>query len=311
MRMAASRSRLARYAWLSILAACLIICLKAYAYWITGSVSLLSDALESLVNLVAACVALLALTIAARPADADHPYGHEKAEYFSSGLEGGMILLAALAISVAAAERLLHPQALQQVGLGLVVSLLATVINFGVARVLLTAGRRHDSIALEADARHLMTDVWTSVGVVVGVGAAGVTGLLWLDPVVAILVAVHIVWIGVALVRRSALGLMDSALPDDEQAVLRGLLDGYRADGVDYHALRTRRAGSRRFVDVHILVPGAWTVQKGHDLLERIEAQIRDRLRNTTVFTHLEPIEDPVSWRDTELDRARTESDAA
>lgn len=309
--MAASRSRLAHYAWLSIVAACLIICLKAYAYWITGSVSLLSDALESLVNLVAGCVALFALTVAARPADADHPYGHEKAEYFSSGLEGGMILLAALAIFVAAVERLLHPQALQQVGLGLAVSLIATVINFGVARVLLTAGRRHDSIALEADARHLMTDVWTSVGVVVGVGAAGITGLLWVDPAVAILVTVHIVWTGIALVRRSALGLMDRALPDDEQAVLRELLDGYRADGADYHALRTRRAGSRRFVDVHVLVPGAWTVQQGHDLLERIEAQIRDRLRNATVFTHLEPIEDPASWRDTELDRARTESDAA
>ena len=308
MRMA-YRSSLVRYAWLSIVVACLIICLKAFAYWVTGSVSLLSDALESLVNLVAACFALFALTVAARPADADHPYGHEKAEYFSSGLEGGMILLAALAIAVAAVDRLLHPQALQQVGLGLVVSLIATLINFGVARILLTAGRRHDSIALEADAHHLMTDVWTSVGVLIGVGAAGVTGWLWLDPVVAILVAVHIVWTGIALIRRSALGLMDTALPDDEQAVVRELLDRYRADGIDYHALRTRRAGSRRFVDVHVLVPGAWSVQQGHDLLERIEAQIRERLRNATVFTHLEPIEDPVSWRDTELDRADRQSE--
>lgn len=299
----AHRSSLIRFAWLSIAAACLIICLKAFAYWITGSVGLLSDALESLVNLVAACVALVALTIAARPADDDHPYGHEKAEYFSSGLEGGMILIAALGIGVAAAYRLLHPQPLEHVGLGLFVSLIATLINFGVARILLAAGRQHDSIAIEADAHHLMTDVWTSIGVLAGVGAVGVTGWLWLDPAVAIAVAANIVWTGITLVRRSALGLMDTALPEEEQALIRGVLDQYRTEGIEYHALRTRRAGPRRFVEVHILVPGAWTVQRGHDLLEVIEAQIRERLAHATVFTHLEPIEDPVSWRDTELDR--------
>lgn len=298
-----ARSRLAAFAWLSIAAAALIICLKSVAYWLTGSVGLLSDALESLVNLVAACAALAALNVAARPADDDHPYGHEKAEYFSSAFEGGMIFVAALAIAATAIERLVHARPLEQLGAGLAISAIATLINFAVARVLLGAGRRHDSIALEADAHHLMTDVWTSVGVLVGVGGVAITGWQWLDPVIALAVAANILRTGYTLVRRSALGLMDTALPADEQRAVLDILERYRAEGVQYHALRTRRAASRRFIDFHVLVPGAWSVQQGHDLLERIEADIRAQLANTTILTHLEPIEDRASWDDMALDR--------
>jgi cation diffusion facilitator family transporter len=203
-----------------------------------------------------------------------------------------------------AAERLLYPQPLEALGPGLLIAVIASVINLGVARVLLAAGRRHESITLEADAHHLITDVWTSVGVVIGVGAAGITGWTWLDPASALLVAVNIVWMGVSLVRRSVHGLMDAALPDTERAAIQKVLDVYRAQGIEYHELLTRRAGSRRFVSAHILVPGAWTVQRGHDLLEDIERQIRDALPNTAVITHLEPIEDPASWRDVNLEGA-------
>lgn len=296
------RASLTRFAWLSIAAALVIIALKGVAYWVTGSVGLLSDALESVINLVAACVALVVLQIAARPADEEHPYGHDKAEYFSSGLEGGMILIAALGIAGAAVERMLHPQPLQELGAGLAIATVASLINFGVARVLFAAARRYESITLEADAQHLMTDVWTSVGVLVGVGAAGVTGWNGLDPAAALFVAGNIVWTGTALVRRSARGLMDTALPVEERGRIEKILEGYRGDGITYHALLTRRSGARRFVSVHILVPGAWTVQRGHDLVEKIEGEIRAELPNTTAITHLEPIEDPVSWRDAELE---------
>ena len=292
---------LVRYAWLSIAAAALIIALKTYAYWITGSVGLLSDALESVVNLVSACVMLIALTIAARPADDDHPYGHDKAEYFSSGVEGGLILIAAVGIAWAAIDRLLHPRELEQMGLGLAVALVASAVNFVVARILLAAGRQHDSITLEADAKHLMTDVWTSIGVLVGVGAVAVTGWGWLDPAVALAVAANIVWTGLDLLRRSVTGLMDTALPAAEQDAIRGILDEYRAGGIEYHALRTRRSGARRFVSMHVLVPGAWTVRRGHDLAESIEDKVRERLANTTLTIHLEPLEDPRAWDDAEI----------
>lgn len=298
-----NRPSLTHYAWLSMAAAPFIIGLKAYAYWITGSVGLLSDALESAVNLATACVALVVLSVVAGPADEDHPFGHDKAEYLSSGFEGGMILFAALGIGVTAVDRMVHPQALHEIGLGLIVSVIASLINLAVARVLLLAGRSYDSITLEADAHHLMTDVWTSVGVIVGVGAVGLTGWQWLDPVVAIAVAANIMRTGIALLHRSILGLMDTALPAEEQAAIRSILYRYRADGMEYHALQTRRAASRRFVSVHILVPGAWTVQKGHDLLERVEKEIGQQWANTTVFTHLEPVEGPVSWDDTGPDR--------
>ena len=301
--MIAERASLVRYAWLSVAASVVVIALKALAWWITDSVGLLADALESGVNLVAAIAALVALHVAAQPADEGHPYGHGKAEYFSSWLEGALIVVAAAAIAVTAVYRLLHQQPLQDIGAGLAVSIVATSINLAVARVLLRVGARHHSIALEADGRHLMTDVWTSVGVVVGVGAVALTGQRWLDPVVALAVALNIVRAGFSLVRRSAQGLMDSALPNVDQATIRAILDRYRDDGIDYHALRTRQAGARRFIELHLLVPGAWTVQRGHDVMERIEAQIRERIPNATMSIHLEPIEDAASWADVALDR--------
>jgi cation diffusion facilitator family transporter len=297
------RRSLGRYAWLSIAAALATIALKAAAYWVTGSVGLLSDALESFVNLAGALMALAMLSLAARPADANHAYGHGKAEYFSSGVEGGLILIAAIGIAVAAVDRLLNPRPLEQVGLGLGVSVVASAINLGVSVVLMRAARQYDSITLEANAHHLMTDVWTSAGVLVGVGAVVVTGWLWLDPLVALAVAANIVWTGVRIVHASVLGLMDTALPAAERERIVAVLDGYVSDEVNYHALRTRQAGPRRFVSVHILVPGAWTVRQGHDLVERIEADLRACLPMVSVLTHLEPLEDPASHDDLDLDR--------
>ena len=307
--MSTARASLTRFAWLSIAAAALIICLKAVAYWVTGSVGLLSDALESVINLVAAVVALIVLTVAARPADEDHPYGHDKAEYFSSGVEGGMILLTAIGITAAAIERIINPRPLQHLALGVSISVVASLINFAVARVLMQAGKEHDSITLEADAHHLMTDVWTSIGVVIGIAAIAVTGWALIDPIVAVLVAANITWTGIHLVRRSVLGLMDTALPEDELDVIREALEPHSAQGIHYHALRTRRAGPRRFISMHLLVPGAWTVQRGHDLVEHIEAAIHAHLPNTTITVHLEPLEDPRSWSDAVLDPVQSKAD--
>lgn len=296
-------SSLTRFAWLSIGAALATMALKSAAYWLTGSVGLLSDAMESLVNLAGALMALSMLAIAARPADEDHPYGHGKAEYFSAGVEGTLILIAAASIAYAAVQRLLHPKPLEQVGLGLGVSVVASLVNLGVALILLRAAKTYRSATLRANAHHLMTDVWTSAGVLVGVGAVAITGWQRLDPLVAIAVAVNIVWTGGRIVRDSVSGLMDAALPVAEQDVLRKLLDGYAAEGVQYHALRTRQAGARRFVSVHVLVPPDWTVQQGHDTLERIEAAIARALPPATVFTHLEPIGDPAAMNDLDLHR--------
>jgi len=297
------RRSLRRFAWLSIAAAVATILLKALAYWVTGSVGLLSDALESFVNLAGALMALAMLSLAARPPDANHAYGHGKAEYFSSGVEGGLILIAAISIGVAAVDRLLHPRALEQLGLGLGVSVVASLVNLGVSVVLMRAARQYDSITLKANAHHLMTDVWTSAGVLVGVGAVAVTGWLWLDPTVALLVAANIVWTGVRIVHASVLGLMDAALPPQEQADIVAVLDGYVTDEVKYHALRTRQAGPRRFVSAHVLVPGAWSVKRGHDLVEKIEADLRAALPMLSVDTHLEPLEDPAAHNDLDLDR--------
>jgi cation diffusion facilitator family transporter len=297
------RSFLTRFAWLSIAAAIITIALKAIAYLLTGSVGLLSDALESFVNLVGALMALAMLTIAARPADEDHAYGHSKAEYFSSGVEGTLILIAAGSIVVAAIPRFITPKPLEQIGLGLGVSIAASLVNLFVAIVLLRASKHYDSVTLEANAQHLMTDVWTSAGVIVGVGAVALTGWERLDPIVAFLVAGNIVWSGVRIVRKSALGLMDTALPVEEQNTLRRVLEPYIQNGVQYHALRTRQSGARQFVSVHVLVPGIWTVQRGHRLLESIEADICRALPSVTVFTHLESLNDPASWDDTSLDR--------
>jgi cation diffusion facilitator family transporter len=299
----ADRSFLTRFAWLSIGAALITITLKTTAYLLTGSVGLLSDALESVVNLVGALMALAMLTIAARPADEDHTYGHSKAEYFSSGVEGTLILIAAVSIVITAIPRLINPQPLEQVGLGLVVSIAASVVNLVVALILSQAGKRYNSITLEADAQHLMTDVWTSVGVLVGVGLVALTGWDRLDPIVALIVAANIVRSGVHIVRMSALGLMDTALPIKDQAILKGVLEKYTQKGMEYHALRSRQSGSRQFVSFHVLVPGKWTVQRGHRLLENIEADIRHAMPRVTVFTHLESLNDPASWEDTNLDR--------
>lgn len=294
---------LTRFAWLSIGAALATIALKAAAYWVTGSVGLLSDALESFVNLAGALMALAMLGIAARPADDDHPFGHGKAEYFSAGVEGALILVAAGFIAVAAVQRLLQPRPIEAIGLGLGISLIASLVNLGAALVLLKAARRHRSATLQANAHHLLTDVWTSVGVVVGVGAVALTGWQWLDPAVALAVAANIVWTGSRIVWGSVSGLMDAALPAGDVATVKALLQPYVDQGIEYHALRTRQSGARRFVSLHVLVPPEWSVQRGHELLERLEADIRRALPPVTVFTHLEPIGDAAAMNDLDLHR--------
>jgi cation diffusion facilitator family transporter len=297
------RANLTRFAWLSIGAAVLTIALKATAYWLTGSIGLLSDALESLVNLVAAIMALSMLTVAARPADEIHAFGYSKAEYFSSGLEGALILLAAATITWTAVPRLFAPQPLEQLGIGLTVSVLASAVNFAVARVLMNAGKEYRSITLEADAHHLLTDVWTSAGVVLGVGAVALTGWLHLDPIIALIVAANILRTGWQLLNRSIRGLLDAALPTEEQDAIKKVLDQYESQGIQYHALRTRQAGTRSFISLHVLVPGDWTVQCGHDLLEHLERDIRAAVPGAQLFTHLEPQGDPAAWEDIALDR--------
>jgi cation diffusion facilitator family transporter len=298
-----SRASLVRFAWLAIAAAVATIALKTAAWWLTGSVGLLSDALESFVNLAAAVVTLAMLTVAARPPDEAYAYGYSKAEYFASGLEGTLILVAAVLIGIAAVQRLLAPQTLESVGVGLAISVVASAVNLGAARVLARAGRHHRSIALEAGAKHLMTDVWTSAGVVVGVALVALTGWLWLDPVIALAVAAHIVWAGVGIVRRSVVGLLDHALPETERRAIEAVLDGFRTQGIEFHALRTRAAAGRSFVSMHVLVPGAWSVQRGHDVVEEIEARVQKAVPTASVFTHIEPLEDPASYRDERLDR--------
>ena len=277
--------------------------MKSVAYWLTGSVGLLSDALESIVNLVAAAFTMAMLVVAARPPDEDHRYGHEKVEYFSSALEGVLILVAAVSIAAAAVTRLMNPQPLERIGIGLVVTLAASVVNLVVARVLLRAGRRANSIALEADGQHLMTDVWTSVAVVIGVALVEPSGWVLLDPVVALAAAAHIASTAVRLIRRSALGLMDTSLDVAQQQVIEEALQPFRNQGVQFHAVRTRQSGGRNFVSFHVLVPGHWTVAAGHAMLEQIEAAVRERIVNVSVFTHLEPIDDPASWADVSLHR--------
>lgn len=299
-----NRASLTRFAWLSIGAAVATIALKTGAYLLTDSVGLLSDAIESLVNLVGAVMALIMLTIAARPADESHVYGHSKAEYFASFVEGLLILGAAAGIASAAINRFLNPRALEQLGLGLAVSIAASTINFLVARTLMDQGKRRQSITLEADAHHLMTDVWTSVGVISGVAIAGFTGWEILDPLIAIVVAINIIWTAVHLIRRSVGGLMDAALPENDQHAIQAVMNKYREKGVNFHALRTRQAAARRFISVHVLVPGEWTVHDSHHIAEDFESDIRAALGGVvTVFTHLEPVEDELSMEDIFLDR--------
>jgi len=294
---------LARYAWLSVATALVTMALKGVAAWLTGSLGLLSDALESFVNLGAGLIALYTLRVAARQPDEKHPFGYTKAEYFSAAVEGALIVLAAIAIVAAAVPRLIEPQPILRFDIGIFISLLAAALNLGTALVLLRASKRHDSIALEADAHHLLTDVWTSIGVVAGVGATVLTGWLALDPLIAIAVALHILWVGARVMRRSVLGLMDRALPEPDLESIRAILDPYRAQGLDYHALRTRRAGRLRLVDMHLLVPGEMSVREGHRIADEIEEKIRAQLPGAAVMTHLEPIEDPASYRDDALIR--------
>jgi cation diffusion facilitator family transporter len=285
-----------RVALLSVGASLATMALKFGAYYVTGSVGLLSDAMESLVNLTAALIAFTALSIADRPPDDTHTYGHDKVEYFSSGAEGTLILVAAVSIIYAAIQRLLNPAELENLGIGTAIALVASAINLGVARVMLRVARTHDSIALEADAHHVMTDVWTSVAVVVGIGIVWLTGWTWLDPLIAIAVALNIIWVGVNLIRRSTQGLMDFALPPEEVTVIQETIADVAGPFTPYHGLRSRKSGARRFVDFHLLVPGETSVQEAHDLVEQIDSRIEARLANTFVTIHIEPREDHASW---------------
>ncbi|MCY7348454.1 MAG: cation diffusion facilitator family transporter [Pyrinomonadaceae bacterium] len=301
-----SRENLSRFVWLSIAAAVTTIALKVTAYYLTGSVGLLSDALESVINLVAAGVALYIIKIAAAPPDDDHAFGHDKAEYFASGIEGTLIFFAAVGIIYTAVPRLFAPQPVENISFGLVVSFVATLINLVVGIILIKVGNHHRSIVLEADGKHLITDVWTSVGVILGVVIVSLTGWLVLDAVIALIVALNIVWTGFQLIKRSALGLMDTAISPETIKEIISVLDNYvEKQGINYHALRTRQSGARHFISVHILVPDEWTVQKGHDLTEEIELEICRVVPESTVFTHLEPLEDPLSFEDLELFRRK------
>ncbi|HEV8224275.1 MAG TPA: cation diffusion facilitator family transporter [Rubrobacteraceae bacterium] len=292
-----------RYAVLSIVAAVLTIGLKLGAYFLTGSVGLFSDAAESVVNLVAAVAALWALLYASRPPDEEHAFGHDKAEYFSSGLESALILIAAVWIGITAWDRLMDPQPLHNVGIGLSITLVAAAINGIVALIILRAGRRLRSITLQADAQHLLTDVWTSLGVVLGIATVYVTGWLVLDPLIGLLVTANILWTGVRLLRDTAQGLLDRALPPEDRKVISRVLSRYEEKGIKFHALRTRASGPRRFISMHVLVPGEWTVQQGHDLSEQIEKDLAEALPQSTFFIHIEPSEDPASFADQTLDR--------
>jgi len=286
------------YAWVSVATSVVVIALKFAAYFLTGSVGLLSDAVESIVNIMAALIALAVLTYASEKPDHEHNFGHEKAEYFSSGIEGALIFVASGAIVWASIPRLMAPREIEQVGLGLALSILASVANAACAWIMLRAAREHRSITLEADARHLLTDVWTTAGVLIGVIAVSMTGWLRLDPIIAIAVAIQILWTGWHLMARSFQGLMDRAIPDEDRAKVIEVLETLRHQGGDYHALRTRVAGAKSFVDVHVLVPGRMTVQEGHDLVEKLENDIQAKLPHVEVLTHLEPLEDPKSWDD-------------
>lgn len=302
---------LTKFAWLSIAAALLTIGLKAGAWLLTGSVGLLSDAAESVVNLVAAVVALLMLRIAARPPDDNHNFGHTKAEFFSAAVEGGMIFVAALAIIVSAVDRFLHPQPLENVGIGLLISVVASLINGGVAIVLLRAGKEHRSLTLKADGKHLMTDVWTSAGVLVGVLMVKLTGWDRLDSIVAFAVGVNIVVAGFKLISESTRGLMDPTLPAEENAAIVAILLKHTTDDVMFHGLRTRSAGRHGFATFDALVPGSWSVRKAHDLIEIIEADIRAAVPAVELRVHIEPREDPRAYGDHPVEIPIAEPEAA
>ncbi|WP_168706046.1 cation diffusion facilitator family transporter [Gordonia paraffinivorans] len=293
---------LTRFALLSIVTAVAVFALKVVAWWVTGSVGLLSDALESIVNVVAAVAAFAALRVAAKPPDSGHNFGHTKAEYFSAVFEGVLIVVAAVIIVVSAVDRLLHPRELESVGLGLGISIAATVLNGAVGLFLIAVGRRHRSLTLEADGKHLMTDVATTIGVVIAVFLVAWTGWLPLDPIIAIAVAVNIMVVGFGLVKRSGAGLMDSALPDEQLEAIEAVLDRHRADGIVFHDIRTREAGHQRFVQLHMLVPGDWSVQRAHDLAEEVEGELHDAVADLSITTHIEPVGDPRAYEEWRLD---------
>lgn len=292
---------LSHFALLSIAAAVVTIVLKTASWWVTGSVGLLADAAESLVNLVAAVVAFIALKVAIKPADENHPYGHSKAEYFSAAVEGLMIFVAAAFIIVQSVERLLSPKPLEQIGLGLLISVVASLVNGGVALVLLKKGRTHRSTTLMADGKHLMTDVVTSAGVLVGVGLVAVTGQIRLDPIVALLVGANILWTGISLIKHAVDGLMDVGLPSEISARIDAVLDSFRSDDIGFHAIRTREAGNRRFLSLHVLVPDNWSVKQGHDLTEDVIDALLEEVPDLRVSAHLEPKDDPRSYEDEEI----------
>lgn len=295
-------STLKKFAWLSVVTAIVTIALKCGAWWVSGSVGLLSDAAESVVNLVAALIALGAVTVADRPADDDHQYGHSKAEYFSAGVEGAMIFVAAAFILFFGVERLINPVPLEALGLGVAISMVAAVLNGVVGAMLIRAGTRHRSPTLEADGKHLMTDVITSVGVAVGLGLVWLTGWTVLDPLLGIAVGVNILFIGYKLVRESGMGLMDATLPEEDNRAIEAVLDRHREPGrVDFHELRTRESGKWRFVEFHALVPGEWSVDRGHDLVEKVEQDIHAVLPSCHITSHLEPIEDERAYNDVHL----------
>lgn len=296
---------LTKYAWLSVVTAIATISLKSLAYFLTGSVSLLSDALESVINLVAAAFALWMLIIAARPADEDHPFGHYKAEYFAGALEGALIGMASLSIFWVAFQRLFDPQPIEQLGIGLFISGVASVLNLIVGQLLIRTGKANRSVALEADGHHLMTDVWTSVGVIFALIVVNLTGWFILDPIIAMLVALNILKTGYEVIKRSTLGLMDTVINDEDMEAVTSVLDGYvEKDRIDYHALRTRQSGSRIFISVHILMPDEWSIKRGHELIDKIEDDLRAAVEGCIVFTHMEPINDPASMADIELEAA-------
>lgn len=300
----ASPKNLTRYAILSIFAAVLTIGLKSGAWLLTNSVGLLSDAAESLINLATALATFLALRVAAQPPDEDHAFGHYKVEYLATGFQGALILIAALGVGVSAAERLMNPAELTEMDFGLALGAGAAMVNAVVGLTLKKVGRQVRSVSLEGEGEHLMTDVWTSVGVLIGVGIAAFTGYQWLDPLCALAVAAHITRSGIGLLKNSARGLLDTVLPQEEMDALRGVLDGYKEKhGVDFHALRTRASGPHAFVSLHLLVPGAWTVQEAHDFVELVEADLRRALPGSSIFTHVEPMEDPASFEDIKLHR--------
>lgn len=292
---------LSKFALLSIAAAVVTIVLKTASWWVTGSVGLLADAAESLVNLVAAVVAFIALKVAIKPADENHPYGHSKAEYFSAAVEGLMIFVAAAFIIVQSVERLLSPKPLEQIGLGLLISVVASLVNGGVSLVLLNKGRTHRSTTLMADGKHLMTDVVTSAGVLVGVGLVAVTGQIRLDPIVALLVGANILWTGISLIKHAVDGLMDVGLPSEISARIDAVLDSFRSDDIGFHAIRTREAGNRRFLSLHVLVPDNWSVKQGHDLTEDVIDALLEEVPDLRVSAHLEPKDDPRSYEDEEI----------